>query len=71
MGNKNRPTESCTSSAKGPTAKVYFTDITDIQSGNINIITNITLIIIFMLYSLNCHQCFDAVGWVSGRASGL
>ena len=33
--------------------------------------TNVVLVIIFIIISHHALQCFDAVGWVAGRASGL
>jgi len=35
----------------------------------INIVVVIVIIIIIILY--RCLQCFDAVGWTAGKASGL
>jgi len=31
----------------------------------------VNMILIFAFYSGVCFQCFDAVGWAAGRASGL
>ena len=27
--------------------------------------------LLMLMWSLECLQCFDAVGWAAGRASGL
>ena len=35
------------------------------------VLMKLLLILFFMSFGAVCLQCFDAVGWAAGRASGL
>ena len=37
---------------------------------SVNIVIDVTYLI-YVIYTRLCLQCFDAVDWASGRASGL
>jgi len=53
------------------TAVLCMTVVRDDMHTNVSSLNYISVIFRFFIVCLVCLQCFDAVGWAAGRASGL
>jgi len=48
-----------------------FQNLSDLSHFNIKIFVKPCSLLLFVRLLVICLQCFDTVGWASGRASGL